>query len=609
MSSPFVVAIPQVASSACAAGRSIIAGRRSGYRSLQWPCSLALAFAALLPSTAFAQGAPTPAAPDTLQSAITAAIANVVVASASSGTPALLLDRSAQARVRGLYHRADQRPLWLAGTADGGRVDALIDALLQAPAQSLNVQRYGLESLAAALERARAQPTAATIADADVRLTAAFVGYGTDLLIGQVDPATITTAWHIDPLHADVNAMLASVLTASDTPAALAGLRPPGPSYAAMTTALADYRRIVDRGGWPVVPNVGVLRPGDTVTAEFAGALLGRLFAEGYVSSPTSLQPAADTSARRRPATSTGTDTPVRYDSVLSAAVMEYQRRHALADDGIIGPATRLSMNRSASDRLRQIAANVERHRWMPRQRGDRYIVVNAPTFRLLAFEAGREVLRMNVVVGAEYNGRSTPVFADSMAYVVFRPYWNVPSSIASRELWPKQRADGTYFSRNGYESVRASWGSYVRQKPGGSNALGLVKFIFPNDFSIYLHDTPSQALFSERVRAASHGCIRVAQPAELARFVLGWDLDRIQTAMHTGPNDQRVNLDTKLPVYIVYFTAYASNGTVRFADDIYNRDAAVMRATEAGAFPSDDARRSLAALERVRTMRRASGA
>jgi len=592
-----------------------MSSRGSCRRSLRWLCGLALSFAVLLPSTTFAQATPTPPAPDSLQSAITAALANLVAPGASGRPPGLSLDDSARALTRSLYQRAGQRPLWLFGTDDNRRSDALIDALLKAPAHALRVEGYALASLAAALERARAQPTAAALADADVRLTAAFVGYGTDLLTGQIDPTAITSAWHIDPQQVDVGAVLASTLGAADAPAALAGLRPQDASYAALMSSLADYRQIVGRGGWPVVPDVGVVHPGDTVSAGFARALLGRLFAEGYVGALTSLQPAADNSAlpRSAPAAGTGADTGIDtlviYDSVLSAAVLEYQRRHALAEDAIIGPATRRSMNRSASDRLRQIAANLERHRWLPRERGDRYVIVNVPAFRLRAFDAGREVMSMNVVVGAEYDGRSTPVFSDSMAYVVFRPYWNVPQGIAARELWPKQRADRGYFARNGYESVRASWGSYVRQKPGGDNALGLVKFIFPNDFAIYLHDTPAQALFSERVRAASHGCIRVEHPDALARFVLGWDLDRIQAAMHTDPDNQRVNLDTKLPVYIVYLTAYASDGKVQFADDIYHRDAVVMRAIGAAAFPSEDARRAVEALDRVHAARRTAGA
>ncbi len=583
----------------------------SGRRSLRWPCGLALTFAALLPSTTSAQVPPASPTPDTLQSAITAALSNVMARGASGRTRGPALDRSARARVRSLYQSAGQRPLWLSDTDDSTRPDALIDALLQAPTQSLRVEGYGLETLAAALERARAQPTAVALADADVRLTAAFVAYGTDLLTGQVDPGSITSAWHIDPQQADVDALLGSALAAADATAALAALRPQDASYAALMTSLADYRQIVDRGGWPEVPDVGVVHPGDTVSAGFAGALLGRLFAEHYVGAPASLQPAAAGNAlsQSAPAAGTGTDTPVIYDSVLSTAVAAYQRRHALAVDGIVGPATRRSMNRSASDRLRQTAANLERHRWLPRDRGDRYVIVNVPAFRLRAYDAGREVLTMNVVVGAEYRGRSTPAFSDSMAYVVFRPYWNVPAGIASRELWPKQRADAGYFTRNRYESVRASWGSYVRQKPGGDNALGLVKFIFPNDFAIYLHDTPSQALFAERVRAASHGCIRVEHPDALARFVLGWDLDRIQAAMHTGPNNQRVNLDTKLPVYIVYLTVYASDGTVQFADDIYDRDAVLMDAIGAGTFPSDDARRAVDTLARVRAARRTADA
>ena len=585
--------------------------RGPGRRSLKWQCVLTLSCAALFASTTFAQATSASPQPDTLQSAIQAALATVLAPGASARTSDPSLGDRGRAEVRSLYRRAQQRPLWLSGTDDNSRDDALIDALRQAPAHALRVEGYALERLAAALQRARSQPTAAAIADADVRLTAAFVAYGTDLLTGQIDPTSITSAWHIDAQQSDVGAALTSVLAAADASAALTALRPQDASYAALMASLADYRLIVGRGGWPVLPDVGVVHPGDTVTAGFAGTLLGRLFAEGYLGARTSLQPAADGTALplAAPAVGTGVNTPVIYDSVLSAAVMEYQRRHTLEQDGAIGPSTRKSMNRSASDRLRQIAANLERHRWMPRDRGHRYVIVNVPAFRLRAFDAGREVLSMKVVVGAEYRGRSTPVFSDSMAYVVFRPYWNVPQSIASRELWPKQRADASYFSRNGYESVRASWGSYVRQKPGGDNALGLLKFIFPNDFAIYLHDTPSQALFAERVRAASHGCIRVEHPDALARFVLGWDPDRIQAAMQTGRDNQRVNLDAKLPVFIVYFTAYAGDGRVQFADDIYHRDAAVMRAIDAGAFPTDDARRAVDALDRARAAQRTAGA
>lgn len=182
----------------------------------------------------------------------------------------------------------------------------------------------------------------------------------------------------------------------------------------------------------------------------------------------------------------------------------------------------------------------------------------------------------MKVVVGAEYNGRTTPAVSTFMSYVIFRPYWNVPEGIAGRELWPKQRRDESEFSRNGSEVVRASWGTYVRKKPAPDNALGQVKLIIPNDYAIYLHDTPSQALFKESVRAFSHGCIRVEHPDLLAEFVLGakgWDLDRVRDAMADGADDQRVNLDQKLPVYIVYFTAFIRDGMLQFGNDIYARE------------------------------------
>ncbi|MEO7998765.1 MAG: L,D-transpeptidase family protein, partial [Gemmatimonadaceae bacterium] len=263
------------------------------------------------------------------------------------------------------------------------------------------------------------------------------------------------------------------------------------------------------------------------------------------------------------------------------------------------------SLNRPAEYRLRQIAANLERHRWLPRNRGDRFVVVNIPAFQLRAYDAGVEALSMNVVVGAEYGGRSTPVFSDSMAYVIFRPYWNVPASIASRELWPKQRNDPGYFRRNGYESVHASWGTYVRQKPAPNNALGQAKFIFPNDHAIYLHDTPAHSLFDEQVRAFSHGCIRVAHPDQLAAFVLGvqgWNLDQARAAMATGPDNHRVNLERKLPVYIVYFTTYMRDGVLHFGNDIYDRDDALVQALGSVALPTDADKRGA---EQLRTFAR----
>ena len=250
----------------------------------------------------------------------------------------------------------------------------------------------------------------------------------------------------------------------------------------------------------------------------------------------------------------------------------------------------------SAERRVRQLDANLERMRWLPRDLGDRAVVVNIPAFRLQAFEQGRAALTMKVVVGREWGDRETPVFADSMATVVINPYWNVPAGIARDEIVPKARRDRGYLTAHDYEVVHG-WGNdaptispwsvtsaqlaaigngyRIRQRPGPGNALGRIKFLFPNDYAVYLHDTPADQLFDERVRAFSHGCVRVEAPVALAAWVLGqqgWDASRVRSAMAT--RDRRpVTLDRKIPVYLMYLTAFGRDGTLHFRDDIYDLD------------------------------------
>jgi murein L,D-transpeptidase YcbB/YkuD len=233
-----------------------------------------------------------------------------------------------------------------------------------------------------------------------------------------------------------------------------------------------------------------------------------------------------------------------------------------------------------------QIAANLERFRWMPRTLGTRYVLVNVPAFRLQAFDNGVEVLTMKVIVGAEYDGRSTPVFSDSMQTVVFRPYWNVTENIAEHEIWPKAEADPTFLQRNNYEVVSGEEGPRVRQRPGPGNALGLVKFLFPNNFAIYLHDTPQGELFEEDVRAFSHGCIRVEKPIELAQFALGWSADSVKRLMEGSGDDRHVEVKPKIPVYIVYLTSYVRDGELYFGNDLYSRDQALVEAVRTAALP-----------------------
>jgi L,D-transpeptidase YcbB len=258
------------------------------------------------------------------------------------------------------------------------------------------------------------------------------------------------------------------------------------------------------------------------------------------------------------------------------------------------------SLDIPASYRLGQIAANLERLRWLPRSLGSRYIAVNVPAFELEAFENGKPALRMKVIVGSEFAGRRTPTFSDSMKTVVFRPYWVVPDTIAAKEIWPKAKADPGYLGRHGYEVVRIEGKTRIRQVPGDKNALGLVKFLFPNDYSVYLHDTAEGQLFQNDVRAYSHGCIRVERPAALASWVLGWPIDKVQDAMQSGRDDRQAPLSERIPVYITYLTTYSRDGELRFGNDLYFRDDALVSVAQRGAELDEATVRTIDSLRRI---------
>ncbi|HET7586315.1 MAG TPA: L,D-transpeptidase family protein [Gemmatimonadaceae bacterium] len=471
-------------------------------------------------------------------------------------------------RTRAVYRMYDDAPLWLEEKGAGDRVEALERAVATAPDHALDPAPYPrarMEQVAKSIDDLD-HPTAAQLADADVAFTAAYTALAHDLLVGQVSPRSVSQSWYIDPAPARVDSVIGATLRAPELDKAVEALAPQSPEYAALQHDLARYRKIVQAGGWQPVPEGKELHPGDTADPRRLAALVARLRAE---------QIAPDSMRAGR-----------TYDAALAGAVARFQELHTIEPDSVLGAKTVEAMNVPADYRLRQIAANLERHRWLPRTLGSRFVLVNVPAFELYAYDSGRAVLTMRVVVGAEYEGRATPVFSDSMQYVVFRPYWYVPDSIAAREIYPKADADPDYMTRNGYEVVDEEGEERVRQQPGPDNALGLVKFIFPNDFAIYLHDTPAKSLFEQADRGASHGCVRVQHPVQLAEFALGWPEARVRDAMEHGADNHRVDLPRKLPVYIVYFTTFTRNGALHFGDDLYDRDNALVRAVAAGATP-----------------------
>ena len=438
-------------------------------------------------------------------------------------------------RVRSVYGVFKDAPLWLEPDGVKDRASALLKALEDAPQHGLITQAYPLDSVRSMVnaDELAKNATPQALADADVMLTAAYVAYASDMLMGQVDPKTISQSWYIPMRRGEVDSALVRTLQSLSMAKGLADMVPQDSGYAVLKDAYARYREIASSGGWSPIAGSG------TAARE---ALAARLRADDLLTDSMVGDPAS--------------------------AIRHFQERHGLAATGRLDGPTVRALNVPAIERAHQIASNLERHRWLPRTLGSRYIVVNVPAFRLEAYDSGQKILEMKVVVGAEYQDRATPVFSDSMEFVVFRPYWNVTPNIAAKEFFPRY---GTNLPE-GYETWNENGKLRIRQRPGEKNSLGLVKFMFPNDFNIYLHDTPQKALFQQTDRAASHGCIRLEKPDQLAEFVLGWPNDRVRQAM-TGSDNRTVMLPRKIPVYIVYFTAYARDGQLYFSDDLYERD------------------------------------
>jgi murein L,D-transpeptidase YcbB/YkuD len=506
-----------------------------------------------------------------------------------------------------LYKRFGQTPLWL--TSDGlakDRAGALTNAVLNASSDALRIDDYPVSELANAIADVRrtSQPTAEQLAGADVLLTATYAALGENLLTGQVDPKSIAQSWHIDPQDENVDSALVRTLGQMPLDRAINAMRPQNEDYAGLQKELARFRDVVAKGGWARVPTGKALKRGDSDSPQRLTALRARLAGEGIAvgaaPAPAAQPPAgASTGAASRTAPTTAGAT---FDAPLAAAVAQFQAHHGIAVDSSLGTETLNALNVPAAYRLGQIAANLERHRWMPRSLGSRYILVNVPAFHLEAYDKGEKALEMKVIVGQEYEDKATPVFSDSMETVVFRPYWNITPDIQAKEIQPKIAADPGYLDRENLEYYKDGGATRIRQKPGPKNSLGFVKFLFPNDFNIYLHDTPQRELFGKDVRAFSHGCIRVEKPTELAQWVLGWDAARVQQAMEQGADNTPVKLPRKIPVYITYGTAYMRDGQLFFGNDLYHRDDQLVKTVAAGALPSPRAVQALQALKRIAT-------
>ena len=330
--------------------------------------------------------------------------------------------------------------------------------------------------------------------------------------------------------------------------------RPVNRQYRLLRKFLENYSELEAKGNWFVIKNSSkALRPGDS--SEIVLQIKQRLLelSDLKLNNATQL-----------------------YDEDLRIAVISFQKRHGLKDDGIIGKTTIVAMNVPYKERIKQLMVNMERSRWVPVSLDRDYLVVNIPEFKLHVNSGDKLLWSCNIVVGKPIH--KTAIFSGDLKYVVFSPYWNVPRSIVVNELLKDMKKEPNYLAKHNMEITGYRDGiPEIRQKPGPSNSLGQVKFLFPNNYNMYLHDTPAKSLFNEPNRAFSHGCMRVQEPFKLAQFLLrndsSWDDEKINVAMNAG-KERTVTLSQKVPVFIVYFTAFVDrDGKINFRNDIYERD------------------------------------
>jgi murein L,D-transpeptidase YcbB/YkuD len=488
------------------------------------------------------------------------------------------------------YERRAYQPAWIGDNGPFPQVDSLLKAIREADREGLRPSDYHLVRIEFILKEMRQnqeqQTNLSRIVDLDLLLTDAFLLYGSHLLAGRINPETIDPEWSLERREVGLVEVLQTALDSNRIEEALKDLITPQPCYAKLRQALARYRDIAAKGGWPTVPDGPKMQKGDS--DERVLALRARLTAADV--------PDQELNSNRDQFTPFTYDFVLLFDDALEQAVRKFQQRYGLEVDGIVGPRTLAAMNVTVEERIRQIELNMERWRWLPRDFGRRHILVNIANFELDVVEDGQTVMTMHIIVGKPY--QHTPIFSADMTYLVFNPSWYVPLSIAKKEVLPSILKDPEYLAKRkirvyqggddeateidpqtiDWSNVNAENFPYrFRQAPGAKNLLGRVKFMFPNQFNVYLHDTPSKSLFSRTVRAFSHGCIRIEKPIELAEYVLRgdekWNREKILATIKKG-RERTVQLPEPIPVYLLYCTVLVNeDGSIQFRNDIYGRD------------------------------------
>jgi L,D-transpeptidase YcbB len=497
-----------------------------------------------------------------------------------------LLARSA---LPAFYEARAFRPAW---TEPGGRhrLESLLRAIRRSELHGLDPEAYHLESLEALVASpSRTLADAGLRADLELLATDAFVMLGSHLLHGRVNPETINPEWLANRRNARLDMVLAEALTLDRVEDALFDLAPPQARYRRMLDAAQELRQVITAGGWSSIAEGPTLRLGDE--GPRVRALRDRLLAGLHADDGGLL----------------GDSVSETFDEALADAVRRFQTRHGLEADGLVGRGTLTALNVPAAQRLRQIEINLERWRWLPEDLGARHIEVNIPAFDTRVVENGVPVAIHRSVVGRPF--RATPMFSGTMTYLVLAPFWHVPPTIAAVDKLPAIKADPSVIAADrmtlldlatnrAVDPASVDWEAMtgaefnrtyrLRQDPGPHNALGTVKFMFPNRHNVYLHDTPSRDLFERTARDFSSGCIRVEGALDLAEYLLKdrpeWTRARIDEVAR-GTVERTVPLVEPIQVHLLYWTAWMDeNGVIQFRDDIYSRDDVVWRALNAPA-------------------------
>ncbi|WP_041592404.1 L,D-transpeptidase family protein [Terriglobus roseus] len=492
-----------------------------------------------------------------------------------------------QPQVASLYDMRDFDAIWVKNGKPTAQASAMLSEFSNAIKRGLRPEDYDASKWQERVANLKSPEGAASF---DVALTVNAMRFVSDLHMGRANPAHFTFGIKgYDDRKIDAAAILNNqVVDASDVTKALDSVEPQALQYGQLKTVLAHYLDLEPQDHSTPLPEIDAKAKTVPLTAGYPAmqslqqklALLGDL--------------------------STGGDPNASADiNTVTDALKHFQHRHGIAEDGKLGHDVVVALNTPITARVTQIADSMERWRWLNDNYQNASIMVNLPEFQLRAFEGTgadhHEVFRMNVVDGASSDDtHHTPMIADQMKYLVFRPYWNVPPSIAKKEIIPHMQKQPGYLEAKNYETVdlkgqpaspdmnRIAQGTVmVRQKAGNSNSLGLVKFMFPNQFNVYLHDTNEKALFTRTRRDYSHGCVRVQDPPKLADWVLRdnpkWDADTIAEAMANGDDNKSVSLPKPIPVVIFYSTAWSDDGEIHFFKDMYGYDADLEKTLDGG--------------------------